>query len=167
MNLSRRGSITASVSSSVTLTASDVALDPTSPTAENFYTPLQTPAAPPVDFQEQLTKSKKKKSKKKKKKPVTEEATEAPATPSVTTSGLANSNTPLSSSSDDSLAFGSDPFGAQMSHIDAIRNTVNDPASYYSMVNRETAERAEQETLAQAAASAVCTTMSTHAMTVC
>jgi hypothetical protein len=146
------------------LNASEAALGSPSPTTENFYTPLQTPGAPPTTSQEQAPKSKKKKPKKKKKPVATQEATETPITPSasVSTAGFADRMFTPGSSSDEDLIYNSDPFGNQMSHIDAIRNAVNDPNTYYSTVNREMAEKAQREKDAE-----VCTRCMSPVMTVC
>jgi hypothetical protein len=50
-----------------------------------------------------------------------------------------------STPADDSYDYTADPFGNQMSHIDAIREATKDPNLYYNVVNREMAEKAAKE----------------------
>jgi hypothetical protein len=132
-----------SAASSDTLHPSGNAPQPSpSPTAEDFHTPLQTPAATSAP-QEQVAPPKKKKNKKKKKKtaaPVSADAATASAPFGKTDSSRAAPTTP-NNNSDGSTEFdySADPFGGQMSHIDAIRKAVKDPNTYYNRTNRELA----------------------------
>jgi hypothetical protein len=118
-------------------TASSATLHPPpSPTAEDFHTPLQTPTALSAT-QDQVPQPKKKKNKKKKKKPAT-----ASSGASVGDTVLEVASTTANNLNYDYTA---DPFGDQMSHIDAIREATKNPDSYYNVVNREMAEEAAKE----------------------
>jgi hypothetical protein len=116
-----------------------------SPTAEDFHTPLQTPAATSAT-QELVAPLKKKKNKKKKKKTaalVSTDAATASAPVGESISSRAASTT-LNNNSDGSTEFdySADPFGGQMSHVDAIRKAVKDPTTYYNRTNRDLAGQA-------------------------
>ncbi|KAF2829781.1 hypothetical protein CC86DRAFT_464288 [Ophiobolus disseminans] len=146
----RRESNAASVSSSVTLNMGDTAVLSPSPTAENFFTPLQTPATIPTTAQDQAPKAKKKKNKKKKKAAatVTVEAsgTNSPAASIIashngtTAVSVSNCSPPSSGADTDSPSHGPNPFGEQMSHIDAIRKEAKNPDSFYNRINRSREE---------------------------
>jgi hypothetical protein len=115
--------------SSDTLHPSEPGQPSRSSAAKNFYTPQQTPTIPDVP-QEQTApvepeKKKRKKSKKKKKKAPTPDA-------SVTDNDIESTN---------DVDYEADPFGNQMSHIDAIREDLKNPNSYYNSVNKRMAER--------------------------
>jgi hypothetical protein len=151
MSPSRRGSNATSGASSATLNAGDTGLTSPSPSAENFFTPLQTPAVPPTP-EEQTPKPKKKKPKKKKKKPAAAGEASASSMPPFTPGGAPrapNDGSPPSSNSDDGLAYDDNPFGNQISHIDAIRGATKDPNNYYNIVNREMEEEKAEKELAQ------------------
>ncbi|KAF1916778.1 hypothetical protein BDU57DRAFT_517073, partial [Ampelomyces quisqualis] len=134
---------TASVASSETLHPNDAAQLSPSPTAQDFFTPMQTPALTSAP-QEQTPKPKKKKNKKKKKKNATEQEGEGSDNPTT----ISNSVVPFTSNTSQIFDEGdyiADPFGKQLSHIDAIRHAHKNPDSYYAQVNRQMAEIAAQK----------------------
>jgi hypothetical protein len=102
---------------------------------------MQTPALVSAP-QEQIPKPKKKKNKKKKKKAATLQQVEGSDV------RAPHNNEVYSLPSDDAQSqdeneYKADPFGSQISHIDAIRQFKNHPNNYYARVNREMAEQAE------------------------
>lgn len=147
-----------SVSSSNTTLNNETAINRlSSPTSEAFFTPMQTPAfqqtmnpgvteGPPI-VQDEASKPKKKKPKKKKKKSLVPATGVESSTPTVNNE---TSAAPVGITSD--LLWSDDPFGDQMSHIDAIRKSVNDPNSYYYQMNKELADRKMGEQAAKATA---------------
>jgi hypothetical protein len=134
----------ASAASSDTLHPSGSAVQPSpSPTAEDFHTPLQTPAATSAP-KEQVAPPKKKKNKKKKKKtdaPVPTNVSTASAPVGETSSFRPTSTTDNHNNSGGATEFdySAHPFGGQISHIDAVRNSVKDSKTYYNQTNRELA----------------------------
>lgn len=141
----QRKSSAASIASSTTLNGGENGQPSPSPATENFVTPLQTPGLP----QEQSPKPKKKrKPKKKKKSAATAEVSVAGAAGGSSGNGANQPNGgPSSSESESDEKIDTDPFGEQMSHIDAIRKEVKNPNSYFAKANRELeeAERRERE----------------------
>lgn len=125
-----------SAGSSATLLASEGGQPSPSPTTQAFHTPLQTPALPDA-VQEQADKPKKKKKKSKKKKTPAAAVEAADQDSSVAGTSVAGGDTNTHSPT----AELEDPFGHQMSHIDAIRAGLKNPNTYYSQVNRAMAER--------------------------
>lgn len=119
-----------SVASSDTLHPSDIGHPSPSPAAEDFHTPLQTPTVPDTP-QEQTAKPKKKKNKSKKKKKAAVPTAPA-AEDSVTDAEIESTN---------NFDHEADPFGNQMSHIDAIREGLKNENTYYNQVNQRMAER--------------------------
>jgi hypothetical protein len=125
-----------SAGSSATLLASEGGQPSPSPTTQAFHTSLQTPALPDA-AQEQADKPKKKKKKSKKKKTPAAAAEAADHDSSVAGTLVAGGDTNTHSPTGEL----EDPFGHQMSHIDAIRAGLKNPNTYYSQVNRAMAER--------------------------
>ncbi|KAH4599772.1 hypothetical protein HBI65_045000 [Parastagonospora nodorum] len=125
-----------SAGSSATLLASEGGQPSPSPTTQAFHTPLQTPALPDA-AQEQAEKPKKKKKKSKKKKTPATAVEAADHDSSVAGTSVAGGDTNTHSPTGEL----EDPFGHQMSHIDAIRAGLKNPNTYYSQVNRAMAER--------------------------
>lgn len=125
-----------SAGSSATLLASEGGQPSPSPTTQAFHTPLQTPALQDA-AQEQADKPKKKKKKSKKKKTPAAALEAADQDSSVAGTSVAGGDTNTRSPT----AELEDPFGHQMSHIDAIRAGLKNPNTYYSQVNRAMAER--------------------------
>lgn len=153
----------------------NAALTSPSPTAEDFHTPLQTPAA--TGPEPQATATKKKKRKNNKKKAV---AASQPAEPKEDVEASSSAPPTNIAGNDDeetltrNMLVGSfhstgpaptpnpfyydpgdqrDPFGHQISHIDAVLNEANNPSphNYYADVNRRMAEReaAEKKAIAE------------------
>jgi hypothetical protein len=131
-----------SVASSATLHHNESTLLSPSSIAQDYSTPLQTPVMPPAS-REEPPKPKKKKNKKKKKKktaavlggtvpiPATDSVSAASA--SIGASSAAGPSVPKTATFVDGNGnWNGDPFGGQMSHIDAIRQLVTDPRSPFN-----------------------------------
>jgi hypothetical protein len=140
-----------SVASSATLHHNESTLLSPSSIAQDHSMPLQTPVMPPASGEE-APKPKKKKNKKKKKKtaavldgPVPIPATDSvpAASASIGASSAAGPSVPKTATAGPSVPktatfvdgngnWNGDPFGGQMSHIDAIRQLVTDPRSPFN-----------------------------------
>jgi hypothetical protein len=145
MSQNIRKSDTVSIASSDTLHPDDPAQPSPSPTADDFYTPLQTPAVPPT-AQDQAPKLKKKNKKKKKKAATTLEPIATAGIDSTSaapgTSLPSSSNPPTVSkhpapSSPDSVDHSADPFADQMSHIDSVRKSNKESKHYYNRTDQD------------------------------
>jgi hypothetical protein len=143
-----------SIASSDTLHPSDSAQVSPSPTAQDFHTPLQTPAIPPIP-QDSTPKPKKKKNKKKKKPAAAVDATDSAMSATSAGACLGDAGTGIAvakrngSGSAAQTSWFLDPFGNQMSHIDVIRAATKNEDSYYNKVNREREEKAVKASSAQ------------------
>jgi hypothetical protein len=153
-----------------TLLNENAALTSPSPTAEDFHTPMQTPASTEPQPQALATKKKKRKNNSKKKAAAITEPTEATtvsaassSAPPANTAGdndsrvrnliMAGFHSTGSASVRNPLDYDNDPFGNQITHIDAVRHEHNNPSpnNYYADVNRRIAERkaAEEKAIAE------------------
>ncbi|KAH7075585.1 hypothetical protein BKA63DRAFT_565651 [Paraphoma chrysanthemicola] len=129
-----------SIASSDTLHPDEPSQTLHSPTAEDFYTPLQTPAAPapapaPAPAQDSAPKTKKKNKKKKKKAATGTDAaadeTSAPSGAALSTrltSSLTTTNRP-SPTSPGERDSSTDPFDDQMAEVDSVRKKKKDSKS--------------------------------------
>jgi hypothetical protein len=160
-----RESDTLSVASSDTLHHNESAQLSPSPTADEFSTPLQTPAMPSTSEEQAQKQNKKKNKKKKKKKTAAVSDAPTPATATVSATYVPTGSVPFaligstayvptgaSSSAGPSVPktatfvdgagnWNGDPFGGQLSHIDAIRAKANSPDNFFNRLAREKAEK--------------------------
>ncbi|KAH8730597.1 hypothetical protein GQ44DRAFT_823310 [Phaeosphaeriaceae sp. PMI808] len=144
-----RESDTASIASSeMLMNQSDVVPHSPSPTADDFFTPLQTPAAT-LFAEDQATKPKKKNKSKKKKKTTGASAPSGASdvktelTPTVD----AEASATISKDNDPSVdqPSSSNPFANGKSPIDMIQGVANNPNTNSTIVNREAKERAKDD----------------------
>jgi hypothetical protein len=118
--------------SSDTLHPSDAGRPSPSPAAEDFHTPLQTPTIPDAPQEQTATAEPKKKKRNKSKKKKKKKAAASTPDASVTDNDIESTN---------NVDHEADPFGNQMSHIDAIREGLKNEDFYYNQVNKRMAER--------------------------
>ncbi|KAF2036337.1 hypothetical protein EK21DRAFT_84032 [Setomelanomma holmii] len=144
-----------SVASSDTLLPDDPAQPSPSPTAEDFHTPLQTPADLNTTLELPVKSKKNKKKNKKKKVPATDMDPTKSTGPTRSSSGAPD--TDIASTKDPSITAirpapsspddidPDDAFADQLKQIDSVRKSNEDAKSYFNKVNKGDKEKAAED----------------------